>query len=340
MEHTIQLKGTDLKVSPIAFGTVRAGLDWDGAAADEMLNHYVDHGGNLIDSARVYYDWVEPEVGRSERVLGEWLRRSKRRNEIVLITKGGHPERHQMHISRMGQADMEYDLNLSLKTLGVDTIDIYFYHRDDPERSVGELLERMEGFCKQGKIRYYGCSNWTTARMVQAEEYAKAHGIRGFVANQNLYNIASDGMKPFDDDTMVTADDAMLDFYRHSANTPMPYFSICSAFFHILAAKGEDAVRSSCYFTPKNVALAQKIDELRQKYHCTITQVLMGFYFTRDFTVIPLAGTADIPQLDDLLGSTDIRFDPKDFALQAEDDAPLAKAYLNNVTKQLSATRR
>ena len=54
MEQTILLKGTDLRVSPIAMGTVNAGLDWDGSEADQILNHYVDHGGNLIDTARVY----------------------------------------------------------------------------------------------------------------------------------------------------------------------------------------------------------------------------------------------------------------------------------------------
>lgn len=315
MEQNILLKGTDLRVSPIAFGTVRAGLDWDGKDADKMLNHYLDNGGNLIDSARVYYDWVEPEIGRSERVLGDWLRRCGRRDEAILITKGGHPNRFTMHTSRMGQDDMEYDLGLSLKTLGTDYIDIYFYHRDDESRPVAELLERMEGFRKEGKIRYYGCSNWTTARMIEAEEYAKAHGLRGFIANQNLYNIGSKYMKPFDDDTMVTADDAALDYYRNGNNTPMPYFGICSGFFHILDAKGPDAVKDSCYYTEGNLRVAKRIAELREKYGCTITQVLMGFFFTRDFPVIPLVGSANIAQLDDMLGSVNVPFEKDDFMI-------------------------
>ena len=85
-----------------------------------------------------------------------------RRDDLVIMTKGGHPKMDTMNISRMSKEDMEYDLNLSLKALGIDCIDIYFYHRDDLSQPVSDLIGVMESFVKQGKIRYYGCSNWTT----------------------------------------------------------------------------------------------------------------------------------------------------------------------------------
>ncbi len=313
MKHSILLKGTELNVSPIAFGTVRAGLDWDGKDAEEMLNRYVDSGGNLIDSARVYFDWVGTEVGRSERVIGDWLRSCKRRNEIVLITKGGHPAKDTPHTSRMQMADMEYDINLSLKSLGTDYIDIYFYHRDDTSRPVGELIEQMEQFKKEGKIRYYGCSNWSVERMKEAEDYAESKGIRGFVSSQNLYNIGAKHMNPFEDDTMVTDDVRAIDFYKNSNITPMPYFGVCSGFFHILAAEGEGAVKNSCYYTPKNLELANNINELCKKYSCTITQVLLGFFAYQECTMIPLVGTANIAQLDEALKTVNINFTKQDF---------------------------
>ncbi|MBR0417703.1 MAG: aldo/keto reductase [Erysipelotrichaceae bacterium] len=313
MKHDILLKGTDLKVSPFAFGTVNAGLDYDGKDADDLLNYFVDNGGNLIDTARVYYDWAPGEIGRSERVIGDWLRRCGRRDEIVLMTKGGHPDKDSMDVSRMSQADMEYDINLSLNKLGIDTIDIYFYHRDDKNQSVAELIERMEGFRKKGMIRYYGCSNWTTERMKEADEYAKQHGYSGFIANQNLYNAGAKYMKPFPDKTMVTVDAEALDFYRNSNNTPMPYFGLCSGFFHNLKNKGEEAVKESPYYTPKNLEVAKKINDLCEKYNCTITQVLLAFYYYQDFPIIPLVGTVTIPQLEEALGSTNIEFCKEDF---------------------------
>lgn len=313
MEHKIKLAKTELLVSPISFGTVRAGLDWDGLEADRMIDHYIDNGGNLIDTARVYLDYVGSEIGRSERVIGDWLRRSGRRNEVVLMTKGGHPDRNLMHVSRMTKPQMEYDLNLSLKTLGVNDIDIYFFHRDDPQQSVGTLIEMMEDFRRAGKIRYYGCSNWTCQRMFEAEEYAKTHSLTGFVASQNLFNIGSKYMRPFADDTMQTVDRETLDFYKKSMNTPMPYFGMCSGFFHKLEQFGQNAVANSCYYTKENLLISKKILELRDKYDCTTSQVLLGFYFVQDLTIIPLVGSCTIAQLDDTLGATEIKFDKNDY---------------------------
>lgn len=314
MEKYKELKETDLKVSPIALGTVKAGLAWNGAEADRIFDYFLDHGGNLIDTARVYYDWIGTEKGRSERVIGEWFRRSGKRNEVVLMTKGGHPNKDTMHVSRLGQADMEYDLDLSLKTLGTDCIDIYFYHRDDVNRSIAELLERMEAFKKKGKIRYYGCSNWSTKRMEEAEQYAKNHGLTGFIANQNLYNIGTKYMKPFEDDTMVTVDEKALKFYARSHNTPMPYFGICSGFFHKLKENGAEDVKDSCYYTEGNKNVALGIDKICQKYQCSITQALLGFFMVQDFTMIPLAGASSLEQLKDIVKTTDIPFTKDDYS--------------------------
>lgn len=313
MEHNIVLKGTDLSVSPMGFGTVRAGLKWDGKDADDIMNCYVDNGGNIIDTARIYLDTVGTEIGRSERVIGDWFRRCKRRNEVVLMTKGGHPKFESMHTSRMGNSDMEYDLNLSLKSMGVDYVDIYFYHRDDESLSVGELLDRMEEFRKQGKIRYYGCSNWSNARMKEADEYAKSHNMAGFIANQNLYNIGVKCMRPLSDDTLKYVNKDALEFYRCSNNTLMPYSGLCNAFFHVLETKGEEAVKSSNYYTDGNLKVADEIKKIKEKYNCSTTQVLMGFFFSHDFTVIPLISSSSIAQLKDLMDSVNIAFEKNDF---------------------------
>ena len=138
----------------------------------------------------------------------------------------------------------------SLKQLGVDCVDIYFYHRDDPNQTVDELIEVMESFRRAGKIRYYACSNWTTARMQAADQYCRAHGYRGFVANQDLYNMGVAHMLPYPDPTMVVCDGEMLEYHKHTDNLLMPYMGVCSGFFHKLQKKGLDAVAGSCYKHP------------------------------------------------------------------------------------------
>ncbi|HVN80174.1 MAG TPA: aldo/keto reductase, partial [Terriglobia bacterium] len=110
MDKYLKIKDTDLNVSRIGMGSVDAGLAWDGAAAFDLLDAYVDFGGNFIDSARIYSDWVKPEVGRAERVIGDWIRRRKNHDDIVVMTKGGHPRLDSMSTSRLSRPEMESDL--------------------------------------------------------------------------------------------------------------------------------------------------------------------------------------------------------------------------------------
>jgi len=312
----IQIPGTDLNLSPICLGTVNAGLSWDHEGAFSILDAYLEKGGNVIDSARVYSDWVKPEIGRSERVIGEWIRHRGHHNDCILLTKGGHPCLDTIHTPRMKKSDMDYDLALSLKALGVDCIDIYFYHRDDITMPIAEVLEIMEGYVREGKIRYYGCSNWKADRMREAQAYAKNHNIRGFIANQALLNMGMKYMNPFTDDTMANMDDAMQAFHRaeHSV-LAMPYFGVCSGFFHQLDAKGEDAVKQSPYYTPGNLRVKSVIDRLREKYNSTISQILLGFFFAQDYPIVPLAGASSMKQLDDIMHTLDLEFDAADFAI-------------------------
>ena len=191
MGNRITIPDTGLQLSRIGLGTVGAGIDWDGAEADKIFDTYLDLGGNVIDSAHVYSDWIPPETARSERVIGDWLERSKKRNKVVLITKGGHPvmtgESPDTHISRMTKEDMAQDLEASLKQLRTDYIDIYFYHRDDVSQPVELLVDVMQGFVKEGKIRQYGCSNWSAGRMKEADVYAKSKGYRGFSCKSGAF---------------------------------------------------------------------------------------------------------------------------------------------------------
>lgn len=308
MEKRYLIPNTDLSIYPIGFGTVDAGGLWSDEHAHMLMDAYVENGGNLIDTARVYTQ------GKSEGVVGDWMAKRGNRKELVVITKGGHPPMSDLTQSRMKKADMQSDLETSLRELKTDYIDMYFYHRDDLSQPVGDLIEVMEDFVKQGKIRYYGCSNWTTERMKQADEYAKAHSCRSFMANQMLYNIAAKDMKPFPDKTMVAMDSAMLAYHKQNpANLVMPYFGVCSGFFHIAAEKGLAAVENSPYYTPANLELVKKVEALRKKYNASISQIVLGFFFQQDFMAVPLYGSKDREQLLDAMGTLDIKFNKKDF---------------------------
>ena len=318
MKHTLRLSGTGLSVSPFGLGCTRAGSAWTGDRADRLLDFFLDHGGNVIDTARIY---GFPDIGASEATLGEWLHRRGRRHEIVLMTKGGHPEVSAMHVSRMSREDMEADLTASLRALRTDYVDVYFYHRDDTQQPVGALLERMEDFRRAGRIRFYACSNWSTRRMREADDYARAHGLTGFVGNECLYNLGSDGAGPLMDDTLIRADGEMLAYHQGGTqNTMMPYSGLCEGFFHGLeSAAVSDRVKRSPYYTPINLRMAERIAALRENYAATTSQVLAGFFFTRVCPMLPLFGCSSEEHLAELIAAVDIPFTPEDYRLPGDE---------------------
>lgn len=310
----ISIPNTDLTLSAIGLGTVNAGIAWDHADAYRIFDSFLGAGGSLIDTAHVYSDWIPGETARAERVVGEWIKsRGGKHDDFVLMTKGGHPRQETMEVSRMSRDDMEGDLDSSLLQLGVDCVDIYFYHRDDPNQTVDELIEVMEAFRRAGKIRYYACSNWTTARMQAADQYCRAHGYRGFVANQDLYNMGVAHMLPYPDPTMVVCDGEMLEYHKHTDNLLMPYMGVCSGFFHKLQKKGLDAVAGSCYNTPENLEIAKGLDELCARRGLTITQALLGFFQVQDVPMVPLASASNLAQLAELEKALQTEFSPADY---------------------------
>lgn len=320
----IMIPDTDLSLSPLGCGCVMAGIKWDGKEADAIFDRFYDLGGNLYDTARVYSDWIPSEVGRSERVLGDWLARSGKRNEVILSTKGGHPdmripEKVDMHKNRLTKAEMTADLELSLKTLRTDWIDLYFYHRDDQNLPVEELVETMESFVKAGKVRYYACSNWTTERMQQADAYCKKMGYRGFVSNQVQYNLASKYKGPGSDETMLVMDDAMAKYHlENSRNLVMPFMGFCGGFFNKLIELGEEAVKDSEYYTKENLRLKNNILKIMEKYRVNVSEAVLGFFTCQDFACVPLFGPRNPKSFEDVWKAFEIPFEKADYEIGIE----------------------
>lgn len=318
MEKRILIPNTDLSVYPLGFGTVDAGLKWDGAEADKIFGAYMEMGGNLIDTAHVYSDWVPPERNRSERAVGDWLARSGKRNEIILMTKGGHPDmtvpQPDLHKNRITRAEMTEDLDVSLQKLRTDYIDVYFYHRDDVSQPLEETVEIMQDFVRQGKIRYYACSNWTAERMKAADAYCKEKGYRGFIGDQSLYNLGMKYMNPMEDDTLGYVKGDVFQYHLdHADNMLIPYMGNCSGFFHKYAKSGEAGVQGSPYNTPANIEVAKRVLELAAKYDCTVTQVVLGFFYHQPFTCLPLFGAGSVEHVIDGCKTLDVPFTDEDY---------------------------
>ena len=172
----ILIHGTDLEVSQICFGQVKLGLRPDETEGMRLLDIFASLGGNFVDTASVYSDWVPGELHRSERILGDYFHSRGNRDQFVICTKGCHYDL-ATKADRVTPADFIADLESSLKALRTDRIDMYLFHRDDMRMPVAALLEVCEKAKAEGKSRYYGSSNWRVQRLTAADKAAQEHGF-------------------------------------------------------------------------------------------------------------------------------------------------------------------
>jgi aryl-alcohol dehydrogenase-like predicted oxidoreductase len=208
----------NISVSDIVLGTELFGTALNKELSFSLIDRYISNGGNCIDTARLY------GLGASEETIGEWLEKSGKREHVVISTKGGHPELKTMHVPRINAEDLKFDLEGSLKALKTDYIDIFWLHRDDIKKPVGEIMEILNGFINAGKVKEIGASNWSAKRVKEANEYAKAHGLKGFSAAQIMWSLAVEN-EGATDPTMVKMNVADFEIYKQMN---MPVFGFAS----------------------------------------------------------------------------------------------------------------
>jgi aryl-alcohol dehydrogenase-like predicted oxidoreductase len=311
------MPGTTLVPSALCFGTAEFGSTIDRARAFALMDAYVAGGGNFIDTAKVYGDWVPGEVSPSEKIIGEWLQARGNRASIILATKGVHYRLDAPQIKRLAPADIVSDLDASLHHLRADVIDLYWLHRDDPTRPVAEIIETLEAQVRAGKIRYYGASNWRLNRLAEAQEFARARNSQGFSAVSNLWSLAHVDIAALPDPTMVAMDQAL--WVRHCADglAAVPYTSQAYGVFHKLAAGRRDAIPEmyrKMFVNRETEARLARVQSLSRETGLTITQIVLGYLLSQPFPTTPVFSVRNEAQLTDTLAAADVRLSPEQVA--------------------------
>lgn len=184
MAEKRRLGDSGLEIVPLVLGGNVFGWTADRRESFRILDTFVDSGGTMIDTADVYSFWVEGHSGgESESVIGEWLRLDPaKRHKVQVATKGGFND-------GLGASALEAACEASLRRLGVDTIDLYYAHRDDASVPLAESLGQFESLRRQGKIREIGLSQFSPERIVEAAALADREGYRRPCALQTWYNL-------------------------------------------------------------------------------------------------------------------------------------------------------
>jgi aryl-alcohol dehydrogenase-like predicted oxidoreductase len=294
---------TDLSVSALCYGLGAFGSGVKGAEMERLFATFREAGGSFFDTAHCYAFWKPEGAGCSERALGECLRRFGDREEVVIGTKGGHPDA-SLDYPRpdhyLAPEVIASDIRDSLDRLGVETIDLYYLHRDDPRVPVEEIIDALNREIQTGRIRYLGASNWPVARIEAANTYAAAKRLQGFVASQPQWSLGEPNWRPGSEPTMRSVTDEDREWYAAHPLAVIPYSSTSNGYFATGGERGGD------YQNPKNAARLRRAQQLASEMGRTPNQIALAYLMSQEFLVVPIIGTADREHLRDALGASGI----------------------------------
>lgn len=287
------LSSTDLNVSRLCLGGNVFGWTADEDQSFAVLDAYTAAGGNFLDTADVYSAWVDGNSGgESETIIGKWLAKRGDRDEIVVATKVGMLAGfdNQKRETVLSSADR------SLKRLGVDYIDLYYDHRDDPNTPLEETLAAYDQLVRDGKVRHIAASNFSAERLAKALEIQEREGFAKFVALQPEYNLVS--RAKFEGDLQqVVADNGLA---------TVPYFGLARGFLTGKYRPGVEvesprAGAASKYLDEHGLQVLEVLDELAETHETTVAAVALAWLAQQPTVAAPIASARTLEQLSDLL---------------------------------------
>lgn len=292
-----------LEVSTLCLGGNVFGWTADEAISHRILDAYTDAGLNFIDTADVYSAWAPGNKGgESETVIGNWFKKSGKRERVVLATKVGYNSNLKRSTVLQGVED-------SLRRLQTDYIDLYWAHKDDLETPMEETLEAFAQVIKAGKVRVIGASNFSGERLRQALELSK-NGLPRYEALQPNYNLVDRA------DYEQNLEPVVMEFGIGST----PYFSLAKGF---LTGKyrGEGDLGQSPrgqgvkeYLNDRGYRILTALDEVAAVHKSNPARIALAWLIARPGVTAPIASATKTSQVEDLFESTKLQLTSEEIA--------------------------
>lgn len=301
-----RLGKSDMYVSPLCLGGNVFGWTADEEMSFRLLDGFVEAGFNFIDTADVYSNWAPGHHGgESETIIGDWLKRRGKRDDVVIATKVGSemgPRKKGLSKGYIARAAEE-----SLRRLGTDYIDLYQSHRDDPDTPIEETLDAYGALIKAGKVRAIGASNFTAERLAVSLEASAKHGLPRYETLQPEYNLM---VRDFEKELASLC-------ARHEVGV-IPYFGLASGFLTgkyrskadlKQSPRGEDV---EGYLNERGFRVLTALDAVAERHDATPAQVALAWLMTK--VTAPIASATSPKQLSDLAASARLKLDSSDLA--------------------------
>ncbi len=292
---TYMIDPFNVPVSAIGMGTMI--FHPDSAERDfSLLDAFVENGGTYIDTAEVY--GAVEEHGYSEMVIGDWLAaRPGMRDKIVLASKGlitGYCAPLHPGGAVIDPPSIHRAIDGSLARLKTDCLDVWMFHRDRPDHPVGPLVDALDEEVKAGRIKAYGASNWSTARIQESIDYARANGKAEMMSSSPNFSLAK-ANEPFWPETVVT-DEADRQWFGANNFLLVAWSALGRGFFARANPEDrsdEDLVR--VFYSDENFERKRRAEEFGEAKGMNMFEVALAYVISQDFPVVALNG-AETPE--------------------------------------------
>ncbi len=299
----------ETQLSQIALGCDHYGEAIPEKTALEQLDIYADHGGNLLDTAHIYGQEKEGGPSTSEQVLGRWLRTNNNRNQMVIATKGCHPYKDDMKRGRITEKDMMADIQRSLDQLQTDSVDIWFFHRDDLTMGTDEIIDMGNILIDKKLTRHLGVSNWTTSRIEEANHWAKNHAKNLFVISEIQWSLAHCTPETWGDESIVCMTETERLWYEQHNFPVMAFSSQAKGLFSKLIAGKEEELSKRArerFLTEENLAILPRCKSLSLELGVTPAALCMAYLTSQKNPTIAIAGSSKVSQITETLAGADL----------------------------------
>lgn len=305
------VKGLTTRVSDIAFGTATTTLE-DEQKIHDMLDYYVEKGGNYIDTARFY--GRGSGIQHTEEVLGRWLAKDGNRDKVIIQSKCCNPYMDRNlnmfeEIPRVGRTFMYDDILFSRDKLQVETIDIYLMHRDNPKVPVEEIMDTFEEFLRRGWIKAYGMSNWTLDRFIEAYEYCERMAYQGPSVFSPFFSLVK-LEKPWYYRIPAFKEEWLEWFEKHPDVLVSAWSAQGRGFFGDypqFLPENADALTQMAVLTPVNMARKERVKILAEKKGIRPSQVSLLYVLSQEAETAAIIGPRSEKDIDNVLNAIEQR---------------------------------
>jgi aryl-alcohol dehydrogenase-like predicted oxidoreductase len=296
---------SSLRVAPLCLGGNVFGWTVTEPASFAVLDALVSAGLNFIDTADVYSRWAPGHRGgESETVIGNWLKRSAKRKNLVIATKVGM----EMAPDRKGlsAAHIVRSVEESLIRLQTDYIDLYFSHCDDATVPLEQTLSAYQKLIAQGKVRAIGASNYTAARLAEALETSRKTGLPRYEVLQPQYNLY----------TRSDYESALEPLCLKEQIGVVSYYALASGFLSGKYRTDADASKSvrgrvivEKYLNERGLRILNSLDDVGRRHNASATSVALAWQIARPSITAPIASATTVNQLSELVAATQLELD-------------------------------